>query len=54
MSETLCWCASDARCPHGISNKIPCIIEDVEKVWESSYSSYLLTFAISTIFHIDD
>ncbi len=28
----LCWCASDIRCPHGISQKLPPIWDDMEKV----------------------
>lgn len=32
MAEGLCWCASEAKCPHGISTKLPGMWEDMEKV----------------------
>lgn len=31
MSDALCWCASDQKCPHGTSYKIPAMIDDLEK-----------------------
>jgi hypothetical protein len=38
MSEGMCWCASDIKCPHGISHKIPSQWEDLEKVMHFHYS----------------
>ena len=31
-TEGLCWCASDSKCPHSISSKLPVLWEDMEKV----------------------
>ena len=31
-AEGLCWCASEAKCPHGISARLPVLWEDMEKV----------------------
>lgn len=32
MAEGLCWCASDKRCPHGISTKLPGAWEELENI----------------------
>jgi len=32
-AEGLCWCAAtDAKCPHGISAKLPALWDDMEQV----------------------
>lgn len=31
-TEGMCWCASDMKCPHGISHKLPTVWEDLERV----------------------
>lgn len=32
MSDGLCWCATDTRCPHGISHRLSPMWEDLETV----------------------
>eukprot|EP01031_Cornospumella_fuschlensis_P028976 gene28976-34969_t len=32
MAEGLCWCASDIRCPHGISQRLPPLWDDMERI----------------------
>ena len=31
MSDPVCWCASDVKCPHAISGKLPLMWDEIEK-----------------------
>ena len=31
MSDPVCWCASDVKCPHAISGKLPLMWDELEK-----------------------
>mgnify|MGYP003387795641 CR=1 FL=1 len=32
MSDPVCWCASDIKCPHAISGKLPLMWDEMEQV----------------------
>ena len=31
MSDPVCWCASDIKCPHAIAGKLPLLWDELEK-----------------------
>ena len=40
MSEGLCWCASENKCPHGISHKLPEQWDSIEEIIDEVLQQY--------------